>query len=190
MITTGAISISQALMVNQTLLELYMWGNKIGDDGITAIAGSISNSNITLLDVRTCGIGLVGVKSLAAALSSNQNIRQLWLSGNPITLDGFHLIMKTAMDNGVCEYVSISDDYEDEEMKRMMTVRDDRRQHVRNYVICCNYYCYGYKTSEDSSDDDDYFEALEVYSYVTINCIIYCYHCNRSYHSKKELQWM
>ena len=61
MITTGAISISQALMVNQTLLELYMDGNKIGDDGITAIAGSLSNSNITLLNVMDCGIGLVGV---------------------------------------------------------------------------------------------------------------------------------
>ena len=77
MITTGAISISQALMVNQTLLELYMRDNKICDDGITAIAGSLSNSNITLLDVSGCGIGLVGVTSLAAALSSNQNIREL-----------------------------------------------------------------------------------------------------------------
>ena len=56
MITTGAISISQALMVNQTLLELDMKHNKIGDDGITAIARSLSNSNITLLDVADCGI--------------------------------------------------------------------------------------------------------------------------------------
>ena len=73
MITTGAISISQALMVNQTLLELHMYGNKIGDDGITAIAESLSNSNITLLNVGECGIGLVGVKFLAVALSSNWN---------------------------------------------------------------------------------------------------------------------
>ena len=137
MITTGAISISQALMVNQTLLELHMGGNEIGDDGITAIAGSLSNSNITLLDVGQCGIGLVGVKSLAAALSSNQNIRELGLYDNPISLDGAHLIMKTAVDNGVCEFVSISDEYEDdEEIKRMMTILDDRRrQHVRNYVV-------------------------------------------------------
>ena len=132
MITTGAISISQALMVNQTLLELHMGGNKICDDGITAIAGSLSNSNITLLDVMECGIGLVGVTILAAALSSNQNIRTLWLRDNPISLDGAHLIMKSAVDNGVCEYVSISREYEnDEETKRMMTILDDRRrQHV------------------------------------------------------------
>ena len=137
MITTGAISISQALMVNQTLLELRMWDNKIGDDGITAIAGSLSNSNITLLGVTGCGFGLVGVTPLAAALSFNQNIRQLWLHNNPISLDGACLIMNSAIDNGVCEHVSISSEYEvDEEIKRMMTILDDRRrQRVRNYVV-------------------------------------------------------
>ena len=137
MITIGAISISQALMVNQMLLELHMRDNKIGDDGITAIAGSLSNGNITLLNVRWCGIGLVGVTSLTAALSSNQNIRELWLMNNKITVDGAHLIIKSAVDNGICEHVSISIKYEDdEEIKKMMTILDDRRrQHVRNYVV-------------------------------------------------------
>ena len=136
MITIGAISISQALMVNQTLLELHMRDNKIGENGITAIAGSLSNSNITLLNVRWCDIGLVGVTSLAAALSSNQNIRELWLYGNPISRDGAHLIMKSAVDNGVCEDVGISDEYKDDkEIKRMMTILNDRRrQHVKH---CC-----------------------------------------------------
>ena len=137
MITTGAFSISQALMVNQTLLELNINKNKIGDDGIAAIAGSLSNSNITLLDVEWCNIGLVGATSLAAALSSNQNIRELNLDDNVITDDGARLIMKSAVDNGVCEYVSISREYyDDEEIKRMMTILDDRRrQHVRNYAV-------------------------------------------------------
>ena len=143
---SGAISISQALMVNQTLLELHMGYNKIGDDGITAIAGSLSNSNITLLNVMECGIGLVGVTSLAAALSSNKNIRKLWLHNNPISLDGAHLIMKSAVNNGVCENVSISSEYWDEEIKRMMTILNDRRrQNVRIYTLLFNYYCYGYR---------------------------------------------
>ena len=136
MITTGAISIGQALMVNQTLLELHMQGNKIGDDGISAIAGSLSNSNITLLDVGQCGFGLVGVTSLAAALSSNQKIRKLWLYGNPISLDGACLIMKSAVDNGVCEWVWINRKFEDdEEIKRMMAILDDISQNVGNYVV-------------------------------------------------------
>ena len=137
MITTGAISISQALMVNQNLLELYMRDNEIGDDGITGIAGSLNNSNITLLDITNCGIGLVGVTSLAAALTSNQNIRGLDLEDNEINVDGSRLIMKSVVENGVCEDVSISSEYEnDEEIQRMRTILDDRRrQHVRNYVV-------------------------------------------------------
>ena len=145
MITTGAISISQALMVNQTLLELDMKGNDIKDEGITAIAGSLSNSSITVLYVRECGITFTGVRSLAAALSTNQNIRTLWLMGNPITFDGVRLIMKSAVDNGVCEGVDIDDEYkDDDQVKEMMTILDDRRRRdVRNYVVRCNYYCYG-----------------------------------------------
>ena len=147
MITTGAISISQALMVNQTLLKLYMEGNQIGDDGITAVASSLSNSSITLLDVRRCGISVVGVRSLAEAISSNQNIRSLWLRNNPITVDGARLIMKAAVDNAVCEYVWIDIEYDDDdEVKRMKNILDDRRkQDVRSYFPnVANNYCYAY----------------------------------------------
>ena len=136
MITTGAISISQALMVNQTLLELYMGGNEIGDDGITAIAGSLSNSSITVLNVNGCGISFVGVRSLTEVLSSNQNIRELWLWYNPITVDGARMIMQAAVVNVVCEYVGTDSEYHDDEVKRMMSILDDRRrQDVRNYVV-------------------------------------------------------
>jgi len=136
MITTGAISISQALMFNQTLLELNIGDNNIGDDGITAIAGSLSNSstNITILYVFGCGITFTGVQSLAAAISTNQNIKKLGLWNNPITVDGARLIMESTMKNGVC---MIDDEYEgDDEVKKMMTIPNDRRkQHVRNYVV-------------------------------------------------------
>ena len=147
MITTGAISISQALMVNQTLLVLYMGHNQIGDDGITAIASSLSNSSIALLDVRVCRISDVGVRSLAEAISSNQNIRTLWLWDNPITVDGARLIMKAAVDNAVCEHVWIdSEYYDDDEVKRMKNILDDRRkQDVRSYFHnVANNYCYAY----------------------------------------------
>ena len=146
MITTGAISISQALMVNQTLLVLYMGDNQIGDDGITTIASSLSNSSITELNVNGCGISVVGVRSLAEAVSSNQNIRILWLMFNPITVDGARLIMKAVVDNAVCEYVGIGDEYYDDEVKRMMNILDDRsKQDVRSYFHnVTNNYCYAY----------------------------------------------
>ena len=137
MITTGAISISQALMVNQTLLELYMFNNDIGDEGITAISSSLNQSSLTKLYVSRCGITFTGVRSLAAVLATNHNIRILWLRGNTITVDGARLIMKSAVDNGVCEYVWIDDEYkDDDEVKEMKTIRDDRmRRNVRNYVV-------------------------------------------------------
>ena len=146
MITTGAISISQALMVNQTLLKLDMKGNQIGDDGITSIVGSLSKCSISLLDVSECGISAVGVRSLAEAISSNQNIRTLWLWDNPITVDGAHLIMKAAVDNTVCEDVGIESEYYDDEVKRMESILDDRRkQDVRSYFHnVANNYCYAY----------------------------------------------
>ena len=109
MITTGAISISQALMVNQTLLELRMGGNQIGYDGITAIAGSLSNSSITLLNVWGCGISVVGAR----------------------------LIMNSAVDSAVCKQVIIDSKYCDDEVKRMRSILNDRRrQDVRiNYMF-------------------------------------------------------
>ena len=132
-------------MVNQTLLELDMGYNNIKDEGITAIAGSLSNSSITVLNVRWCGITFTGVGSLAAALSTNQNIRRLLLWNNPITIDGARLIMKSAVDNGVCEDVDIDDKYKDNQVKEMMDILYDRRRQDGNYVVRCSYYCYGYR---------------------------------------------
>ena len=137
MITTGAISISQALMVNKTLLELGMRDNNITDDGVTPIAGSLRSSSITVLEVSRCGITFTGVTSLAAALSTNQNITELWLMGNLITVDGARLILKSAVDNAVSKIVGIDNEYKDDEkVKETKTLLDDRRrQDVRNFVV-------------------------------------------------------
>ena len=101
MITTGAISISEALTVNQTLLELRMVDNQIGDDGIIAIAGSFSISSITVLDVRWCGISVVGAR----------------------------LIMKSAVNNcnAVYKFVKI-EHYDDDEVKRMESALNSRKK--------------------------------------------------------------
>ena len=123
-------------MVNKTLLELYMRHNKISDHGITAIAGSLINSSITLLNVEECGISVVGVRSLAVAF---QSIKKFYLRNNPITVDGARLIMKAAVKNGVCEHVWIDDEYKnDKEVKKMTTILDDRgTQNVRNHKLWC-----------------------------------------------------
>jgi len=53
---TGAICISKTLEINNTLQALWMGFNNIGDNGITAIAGTLDKSQIRILDVRECGI--------------------------------------------------------------------------------------------------------------------------------------
>lgn len=121
-------------MVNRTLLELNMSYNDIGDDGITAIAGSLNKSSIVVLNVEWCKVSFIGVRSVAVALATNQNIRELRLWGNPCTVDGARLIMKSTVDNGVCEYVSINDEYEDDDvvMKMKTTLENRKSQYVGN----------------------------------------------------------
>ena len=136
MITTGAISISKMMMVNHSLQELYMWNNNIGDDGISAIAGALGNCKINKLDVHHCGITLTGAKSLAEALSSNHTIRELVLWDNSITVEGALLIVKSAVDNTVCQRVGIDDEYENDKIKKMMNILEDRwRGEVRDYFV-------------------------------------------------------
>ena len=73
MITAGAICIIEVLMGKCSLQALDMSGNSIDDDSISAIVGTLSNSQISELDVSRCGITLTGARSLAAGLLANNN---------------------------------------------------------------------------------------------------------------------
>ena len=136
MITTGAISISKMMMVNHSLQYLDMRGNNIYDDGISAIAGALGHGKINTLNVKNCDITLTGARSLAAALSSNHTITRLGLWGNPITVEGALLIVKSAVDNTVCQRVEIDDEYKNDEIKKMMNILEARGvQEVIDYVM-------------------------------------------------------
>ena len=139
MITIGAISISNMMMLNHSLQELNMLGNSIGNDGISAIARELGNCKINELDVRECDITLTGARSLATALSSHPTIRELWLQNNPITVEGAQLIVEAAVHNTVCLYVGIDDVYENDKVKEMLSILDYREgQKVRcNKILSC-----------------------------------------------------
>ena len=137
MIITGAISISKMMMVNHSLQQLIMWGNNIGDDGISAIAGALGNCKINILNVVECYITLIGATSLAAALSSNHTIRVLLLRNNAITVEGALLIVKSAVDNTVCQRVGIDDEYwKNDEVSMMMKILRDRRRQFQEVRDC------------------------------------------------------
>jgi len=128
MITTGAICISEVLG-KCSLQVLDMSHNNIGDDGITAISGTFSNSQISELYVRRCGITLTGARSLATGLLVNNSVRRLDVWGNPITVEGARLILRSTVDNRVCQQVYINEDYwDDDEVKRMMIKKTTGRR--------------------------------------------------------------
>ena len=132
---TGAISISKMMMVNHSLQELYIWGNKIGDDGISAVTGTLSNCKIGKLVVEECDITLTGARLLATALYSSNTIRELLLKRNFITVEGALLIVSSAVHNTVCQDVSIDTEYKNEEIQKMMNIlKDRRRQRVRDLI--------------------------------------------------------
>ena len=61
MVTTGASYLSELLKVNNSLQELDMYGNEIGDDGILLVADGLQcNNTLTILNVGRCGLSVEG----------------------------------------------------------------------------------------------------------------------------------
>ena len=110
-ITTGAISISEMIKINHTLQVLNISHNRIGDEGIAAIARIADNAKINELNVSQCKITITGAKSLAEGLINNDTIKSLHVKYNDITLDGAIAILEAAVTNGVCQEVIIDDEY-------------------------------------------------------------------------------
>ena len=135
MITTGAISISNMMMVNHSLQVLIMNRNNIGDDGISAIARGLGNCKITELFVDQCGITVTGARPLATALSSHPTISILTLEGNHISVVGAQQILEAAVNNTVTQYVSIDDEYKNDKVNKMLSILENRKElEVRDYI--------------------------------------------------------
>ena len=60
-VTTGASCVGELLKVNNSLQELVMSDNPIGDDGMSSIADGLQcNNTLTKLDVQRCGLSVKG----------------------------------------------------------------------------------------------------------------------------------
>ena len=60
-VTTGASCIGELLKVNNSLQELVMWRNPIGDDGMSSVADGLQcNNTLTKLHVPQCGFSVKG----------------------------------------------------------------------------------------------------------------------------------
>ena len=62
--TTGASYLGEILKVNNSLQELNMENNDIGDDGISSVADGLQHNNtLTILNVSECEFSLKGIAS-------------------------------------------------------------------------------------------------------------------------------
>ena len=60
-VTTGASCLSELLKVNNSLQELDVRSNHIGDDGMSSVADGLQcNNTLTKLNVRGCGLSVKG----------------------------------------------------------------------------------------------------------------------------------
>lgn len=101
--------------------------NKIGDEGITAIAEALGNSQIRELYVSGCDISFPGARSLAAGLLVNKSIKRLDMYDNPITVEGACMVLQSAIDNEVCQEVVIDIAYRNsDEVKKRMVILQQR----------------------------------------------------------------
>ena len=132
---TGAIIISEMIKENYTLQRLDIRNNSIGDKGIEAIAQQLAHTRIMELNVARCGFTDTGAKSLADGIKNNQTIGILDVLHNYISVDGARLILEATIENNLCWWVGINQEFIDADikLKRMMNIIEMRRgKGVRN----------------------------------------------------------
>ena len=86
----AVVSIASAIQENCALEELFLTGNMLGDEGVGAVAGMLSNSTLQELYLDCCGIEDEGAEDLAAYMACGGSaLRRLWLCNNEIGSRGF-----------------------------------------------------------------------------------------------------
>ena len=128
----GAVGIGEMLKINRTLKYLHIAGNPIGDDGISAIAGSLHfNTTLIQLVARTCKFCVKGAESLAKMLQVNKILTHLDISNNDIGDDGITAVTCSVQANTTlleltafkCELHSIGLQSIDEMLKNNKTLK-------------------------------------------------------------------
>uniref|UniRef100_A0A8C3PC82 NACHT, LRR and PYD domains-containing protein 3 n=1 Tax=Chrysemys picta bellii TaxID=8478 RepID=A0A8C3PC82_CHRPI len=86
--------LSAALSTNQSLTELELSGNKLGDSGIKLLCEGLKHPSCKLqkLVVWDCHLTDACCGDLSSLLSSNQSLRELNLSGNKLSYSGVKLL--------------------------------------------------------------------------------------------------
>ncbi|KAH1171782.1 hypothetical protein KIL84_007400, partial [Mauremys mutica] len=86
--------LAAALSTNQSLTELELSGNKLGDSGIKVLCEGLKHARCKLqkLVVWDCHLTDACCGALSSLLSTNQSLRELNLSGNNLSYSGVKLL--------------------------------------------------------------------------------------------------
>ncbi|XP_066475780.1 NACHT, LRR and PYD domains-containing protein 12-like [Tiliqua scincoides] len=88
--------LSSALSTNQTLSNLELGGNELGDLGLKLLCDGLKHPNCRLqkLGLYSCGLSEACCEDLASVLSTNQTLTDLVLNDNPLGDSGLRLLCK------------------------------------------------------------------------------------------------
>jgi len=135
----AANCIGEMLKVNKGLCSLIVSLNRIGDDGIIAIAKSLSvNNTLTKLEAQFCDIKGAGLSALAKQVCTTNSLKELNIIGSKF--NERKLLIQAAYDNPRIESIMLDDDDDDDQLDqsaRTMLNSVNRRkpkvQHICSY---------------------------------------------------------
>ena len=82
----GANYLEDVLKINHTLIKLDLYGNQLGDDGVTTLANALKdNDKLQDLNLSENNVGDDGAVAIADALKANYTLKKLHLINNNIS---------------------------------------------------------------------------------------------------------
>ncbi|MEU9582557.1 gala protein [Streptomyces werraensis] len=101
----GVTALADVLSADDTVRALWLKRNPVGDDGVTALAAMLRrNTALRTLDLVNTGVTAASLRLLLDALTSRpQPVERLFLGGNGLTADTAGLLAALVRDAGVRE---------------------------------------------------------------------------------------
>jgi len=99
----------EAIRGHNSLQDLHLWKNMIGNAGCDALATLLKNpnSNLRRLDLSTNQIGILGANTLADSLTNNTKLKRLYLESNQIDQS----ILENSFSRVLCDKSSLNATY-------------------------------------------------------------------------------
>ncbi|XP_074854069.1 NACHT, LRR and PYD domains-containing protein 4-like isoform X2 [Carettochelys insculpta] len=121
----GCRDLSAALRINQSLKELELSGNELGDSGMKFLCEGLKHSTCELqkLVLWDCHLTDACCEDLSSLLSTNQSLRELNLSSNNLSYSGVKLLCEGLKhSDSKLEKLDLSENHIDEETTKELEV--------------------------------------------------------------------